>query len=113
VPAFALLLLGPSPGLGAYAQLAALLVLADAGIALVGTLVGAIAVQTRARDLLVPLIALPLLIPVVIAAAKGTTPLVLDAGARGLEPRWLLLLGLYDLMFGLLAYALFDYLIED
>jgi heme exporter protein B len=113
VPAFALLLLGPSPGLGAYAQLAALLVLADAGIALVGTLVGAIAVQTRARDLLVPLIALPLLIPVVIAAAKGTTPLVLEAGARGVEVRWLLFLGLYDLMFGLLAYALFDYLIED
>jgi heme exporter protein B len=113
VPAFALLLLGPAPGIGAYAQLAVLLILADAGIAVVGTLVGAIAVQTRARDLIVPLIALPLLIPVVIAAAKGTTPLVLDAGARGLEPRWLLLLGLYDLMFGLLAYALFDYLIED
>ncbi len=51
-------------------KLAALLALADAGIALVGTLVGAIAVQTRARDLLVPLIALPLLIPVVIAAAR-------------------------------------------
>jgi heme exporter protein B len=113
VPAFALLLLGPSPGLVAFAQLAALLALADAGIALVGTLVGAIAVQTRARDLLVPLIALPLLIPVVIAAAKATTPLVLEAGARGVEVRWLLVLGLYDLMFGLLAYALFDYLIED
>jgi heme exporter protein B len=113
VPAFALLLLGPAPGLGTYAQLALLLALADAGIALVGTLVGAIAVQTRARDLIVPLMALPLLIPVVIGAAKGTTPLVLEAGARSTEPRWLLVLGLYDLMFGLLAYALFDYLIED
>jgi heme exporter protein B len=113
VPAFALLLLGPAPGPGTYAQLALLLALADAGIALVGTLVGAIAVQTRARDLIVPLIALPLLIPVVIAAAKGTTPLVLEAGARGVEVRWLLVLGLYDLTFGLLAYALFDYLIED
>jgi heme exporter protein B len=113
VPAFALLLLGPSPSLGAYAQLAVLLVLADAGIALVGTLVGAIAVQTRTRDLIVPLMALPLLIPVVIAASKGTTPLVLQAGSQGLEVRWLLVLGLYDLVFGLLAYALFDYLIED
>jgi heme exporter protein B len=113
VPAFALLLLGPSPSLGAYGQLAVLLVLADAGIALVGTLVGAIAVQTRTRDLIVPLMALPLLIPVVIAAAKGTTPLVLQAGSQGLEVRWLLVLGLYDLVFGLLAYALFDYLIED
>jgi len=113
VPAFALLLLGPSPSLGAYAQLAVLLVLADAGIALVGTLVGAIAVQTRTRDLIVPLMALPLLIPVVIAAARGTSPLVLQAGSQGLEVRWLFVLGLYDLVFGLLAYALFDFLIED
>jgi heme exporter protein B len=113
VPAFALLLLGPAPSLGTYAELAALLALADAGIALVGTLVGAIAVQTRTRDLIVPLMALPLLIPVVIAAAKGSTPLLLQAGSQGLEVRWLLLLGLYDLVFGLLAYALFDYLIED
>jgi heme exporter protein B len=113
VPAFALLLLAPAPSIGAYAQLALLLALADAGIAVVGTLVGAIAVQTRARDLIVPLIALPLLVPVVIAAAKGTTPLVLEAGARGVQSRWLLVLGLYDLIFGLLAYALFDYLIED
>ena len=113
VPAFALLLLGPSPSLATYAELAALLALADAGIALVGTLVGAIAVQTRTRDLIVPLMALPLLIPVVIAAAKGSTPLLLQAGSQGLEVRWLLLLGLYDLVFGLLAYALFDYLIED
>jgi heme exporter protein B len=113
VPAFALLLLGPSPPIGAYGQLGVLMVLADMGIALVGTLVGAIAVQTRTRDLIVPLMALPLLMPVVIGAAKGTTPLVLEAGSRGLEARWLLVLGLYDLIFGLLAFALFDYLIED
>src|SRR6185503_2983179 len=49
----------------------ALLLLADAGIAVIGTLIGAIAVQTRARDLIVPLMALPLLIPVVITGAKG------------------------------------------
>jgi heme exporter protein B len=113
VPAFALMLLGPSPPLRAYGELAVLLALADAGIALIGTMVGAMAVQTRARDLIVPLMALPLLMPVIIGAAKGTTPLVLQAGSHGLEVRWLLILGLYDLVFGLLAYALFDYLIED
>jgi heme exporter protein B len=113
VPAFVLLLLAPAPSIGAYGGLALLIVLADAGIAVVGTLVGAIAVQTRTRDLIVPLIALPLLIPIVIGAAKGTTPLLLQAGSHGLEVRWVLVLGLYDLVFGLLAYALFDYLIED
>ena len=110
---FALLLLGPTPGAGAIARLVVVLVLADVGVAVVGTLVGALAVQTRARDLLVPLLALPLLIPVVIAAAKATTPLFLAGGAEALPARWLAILGLYDLVFGLLAYAVFDYLVED
>jgi heme exporter protein B len=113
VPAFALLLLGPGLDAGAVARLAGLLLLGDAGIAVVGTLVSAIAVQTRTRDLLVPLLGLPLLIPVVIGLARGATPLFLEAGAEALPGRWLLVLALYDLTFGLLAYALFDYLVED
>jgi heme exporter protein B len=113
VPAFALLLLGPTPDAGAVAALVLVLLLADAGIAVIGTLVGALAVQTRARDLIVPLLALPLLIPVVIAAAKATTPLFLAAGSEAVPGRWLAILGLYDLVFGLLAYAVFDYLVED
>ena len=112
VPAFAIMLLGPTPDAGALAQLLIVLVLADAGVALVGTMVGALAVQTRARDLLVPLLALPLLIPVVIGAAKATTPLF-EAAAGDVGARWLLMLGLYDLVFGLLAYAVFDFLVED
>jgi heme exporter protein B len=113
VPAFALLLLGPALDAGAVLRLAGLLLLVDAGIAVVGTLVSAIAVQTRARDLLVPLLGLPLLIPVVIGLARGATPLFLAAGAEALPGRWLLVLALYDLTFGLLAYALFDFLVED
>ena len=112
VPAFAIMLLGPTPDVAALAQLVAVLVLADAGVALVGTMIGALAVQTRARDLLVPLLALPLLIPVVIGAAKATTPLF-EAAAGDVGARWLVMLGLYDLVFGLLAYAVFDFLVED
>ena len=73
----------------------------------------AMAVNSRARDLLVPLLALPLLLPVLIAAAKGATPLLLAGGDVSLPLRWPLILCLYDLVFGLLAYALFDYLVED
>jgi heme exporter protein B len=113
VPAFALMLLAPSPSAGTIVKLAGILALADAGIAVIGTLVGALAVQTRARDLLVPLLALPLLIPVVISAAKATTPLFLNAGSAAIPLRFPAVLGLYDLVFGLLAYALFDFLIED
>lgn len=112
VAAFALLLL--EPGLGqALPGLALLLVLADAGLAVVGALVGALAVQTRARDLIVPLITLPLSVPLLIAAAQATAPLLAHGGAGPLEGRWLAILALYDVVFGLLSYALFDFLLED
>ncbi len=112
VPAFVLLLL--EPGIGqALPELLAVLLLADVGIAVVGTLVGALGVQTRARDLIIPLIALPLLVPVVIGAAQATAPLLEAGGADALELRWLGVLALYDAVFGLLAYAVFDYLLEE
>ena len=112
VPAFALLLLGPSIG-QALPDLVGVLVLGDLGVAAVGTLVAALAVRTRARDLLGPLLGLPLLVPIVIAGARATSPLLAPAHAGGPAARWLLTLGLYDLVFGLIAYALFDFLLED
>jgi heme exporter protein B len=112
VPAFAILLLGPSPW-GAVPELIAVLLLADLGIAVIGTLIGALGIQTRARELIVPILALPLLIPLAIAAARATSPLLLEAGAEALPGRWLLVLGLYDLVFGLLAFAVFDFLLEE
>lgn len=109
---FAVLLLGPTPSVTQWGSLAIVIVLADIGIALVGTLVAAIAIQTRTRDLITSILALPLLIPVLIGATRACEPL-LSVGGGGLATRWLMMLGLYDLVFGLLAYALFDYLIED
>jgi heme exporter protein B len=112
VPAFAILLLGPAPW-DAVPELVAVLVLADIGVAVVGTLVGALGVQGRTRELIVPILALPLMIPVAIAAARATSPLLAEAGAAAVPGRWLLVLALYDLVFGLLAYAVFDFLLEE
>jgi heme exporter protein B len=112
VPAFAILLLEPTPW-DAVPELVGVLLLADVGVAVVGTLVGALGLQTRARELIVPILALPLMIPVAIAAARATSPLLAEAGAMAVPGRWLLVLGLYDLVFGLLAYAVFDFLLED
>jgi heme exporter protein B len=112
VPAFALLLLSPPLG-PALPGLLGVLALGDLGVAAIGTLVAALAVRTRARDLLGPLLALPLLMPVVIGGARATSPLF-TLGHPGDPPaRWLLTLGLYDLVFGLIAFALFDFLLED
>jgi heme exporter protein B len=115
VPAFALLLLEPALG-PALPALPGVLLLGDVGIALIGTLVAALAVRTRARDLLGPLLALPLLVPVVIGGARATAPLLALAHRSGPtlpSLRWPLTLGLYDLVFGLIAYAVFDFLLED
>jgi len=112
VPAFAVLLLGPSLG-QALPGLIVVLLAANAGIAVVGTLVAALAIQTRARDLMVSLLALPLLVPVVLAASSATAPLLAAGGAGALTGNWMAMLALYDLLFALVAYAIFDFLLED
>jgi heme exporter protein B len=112
VPAFAILLLGPSPW-GALPGLLAVLVLANAGVAVIGTLVASLAIRTRARDLIGPLVTLPLLVPVVLAASQSTSPLFAAGGTEGLPGRWLAILAIYDLVFGLVAYGVFDFLLED
>jgi heme exporter protein B len=112
LPAFALLLLGTPLG-PALPGLILTLALADVGVAVIGTLVAAMAVRTRARDLLGPLLALPLFVPIVIGAARASAPLLAASHPTWPALRWLATLGLYDLLFGLIAYALFDFLLED
>jgi heme exporter protein B len=75
--------------------------------------VSAIAVQTRARDLIGPIIGLPLLIPALIATARGIGPLLTGHGSVSPQGKWLAVLALYDLVNALLAYAVFDFLLED
>jgi heme exporter protein B len=111
VPVFALFFLGSAAGL---APLIAVLVLADLGLAATGTLISSMAVNSRARDLLVPLVLLPLVVPLMIAATGATEPL-LAVGGPGYHRfgTWLGVLGLYDLIFLLVGYAVFDFLLED
>jgi len=112
VPAFGLLLLGPPLG-RVLPGLIAILALGDVALAVIGTLVSAIAVQTRARDLIGPIVGLPLLLPALIGVARGAGPL-LAAHGSGVPPgRWVAILALYDVVFALLAYAVFDFLLED
>jgi heme exporter protein B len=112
VPAFALLL--SPPGLGSSLPgLILILALADFALAVIGTFVSALAVQTRARDLIGPIIALPLLVPALIATARGIGPLLSQHGSSSPQGRWLAILALYDLVTALLAYAVFDFLLED
>jgi len=90
------------------------LLLVDVGLATTGALISSMATNSRARDLLAPLIMLPLLVPLMIAAASAAERLLAAGGVDydryGL---WLAILGLYDLIFLLIGWAVFDFLLED
>jgi heme exporter protein B len=112
VAAFAILLLGPSPW-EPLPGLIAVLALADLGIAVVGTLVAGLAIKTRARELIGPLLTLPLLVPVILAASEATAPLLAEGGPEALPGRWVAILAIYDLVMALVAFGVFDFLLED
>jgi heme exporter protein B len=85
--------------------LLAAVVLADVGIACVGTLLSAMATATRARELLLPLLFLPLGIPIVVGGVGATV--------TGEPGRYLAFLGLYDLVFAILSWASFEYVVAE
>jgi heme exporter protein B len=112
LPAFDLLLLGPDLA-DALPELGAIVLLGDLGLAAVGALVSAVAAETRARELIAPLLLLPLLVPVLIAAASATEPLLRGAQSPDDLGRWLAVLSLYDVVFVLVSIAVFDFLLEE
>lgn len=87
------------------AALVAGIALADLGIAAVGTLLAAMAAASRARELLLPLLFLPLAIPIVVG---GVGVSVADDPAR-----YLAFLGLYDALFGVICWASFEYVVTE
>ena len=99
LPVFALFFHGLS------AATVAAVVLADLGICAVGTFLGAMAVATRARDLLLPLLFLPLAIPIVIGGVGAS--IVASPG------RYLAFLALYDALFVLVCWAAFEYVVTE
>jgi heme exporter protein B len=111
VPVFALFFLD---GAAALPPLVGVLVLADVGLAATGALVSSLATGSRARDLLVPLLLLPLLVPLMIAAAGAAEPLLAAGGPEyDRVATWLAVLGLYDVIFLLVGYGVFDFVLED
>jgi heme exporter protein B len=112
LPAFDLLLLGPGLD-GALPELLPILLLANVGLAAVGALVSALAIETRARELIVALLLLPLLVPVIIAAAQATEPLLTGGQSPDDLAKWLGFLALYDVVFVLVSVGVFDFLLDE
>jgi heme exporter protein B len=99
LPAFALFFSGVD------GALVAGVVLADLGICAVGTLLAAMAVASRARELLLPLLFLPLAIPIVIGGVGASV--ASDPG------RYIAFLAVYDVVFAIISWASFEYVVTE
>jgi heme exporter protein B len=80
------------------------------GLAAVGTLLSAMANSARFREFLLPVLLFPLILPVLILASRMTSEAL---AGREIPVGWWGWLGLYDWVFILIGYFVFDYLLED
>ncbi len=87
-------------------------VLGTVGYAAVGTLLAAMAVNTRAREVLLPVLLLPLAFPVLIAAVQ-TTGALLEGGTLAEASGWLRLIVVYDLVILAVATLTFGFVLEE
>jgi len=107
LPVFVVLFNLPFPPL-----LPVVVLLGTVGFAGVGTLFSAMTVHTRAREVLLPVLLFPVVVPVIIAAVKLTAGL-LDGVSLSETMHWLRLLVAFDVIFLAVAYMTFDYVVEE
>jgi heme exporter protein B len=88
------------------------LILGTVGYAAVGTLLAAIAVNTRAREVMLPVLLLPLAVPVLIGAVRATGGL-LEGATLGQVGGWLRILVVYDLLIAAASLLTFGYVVGE
>jgi heme exporter protein B len=92
--------------------MAGVMVLGTLGFAGVGTLFSAMAVHTRAREVLLPILLFPVVVPVMLASVKLTAA-ILDRVAFDEVQNWFSLLVAFDAIFLALSVILFDFVVEE
>ena len=96
--------------LSIFLSLLPIVFLGTVGIATVGTLFSVMAAATRARELLLPILVFPLIVPVVISAVKATGLLLAPSFN---EPPWMGLLVAFDVIFLSVSTLVFQYVVEE
>jgi heme exporter protein B len=92
--------------------LAGVVLLGIVGLAGVGTLFSAMAIHTRAREVLLPIILFPVVVPVIIASVRLTAA-ILDATPFEEVQKWLALVAAFDVIFLAASMMLFDFVVEE
>ena len=93
-------------------RLALIIVLATLGFTSVGTLFSALAMNIRARDIMLPILFLPLVVPVIIGAVETTT-CVLAGGPWSDMLTWLEIMIAFDIIYLVVATLMFEFVIEE
>ncbi len=91
---------------------AGVILLGTLGYILTGTLLSMLSVQLRTRDMMLPVLLFPVLIPLLLAAVRAST-IILLGGATSELNTWLMLLAGYDLLFFAVGLMVFEKLIEE
>ena len=89
-----------------------IIILGSWGYVSVGTLLSSMAVQARTRDVLLPILLFPVIIPLLVAAVKASGGF-LDGSPIADFVSWLNILVVYDLVFTAVAFMVFDYVVEE
>ncbi len=89
-----------------------IIILGSIGYVAVGTLLSSMAVQTRTRDVLLPILLFPLVVPILIAAVKGSSGFLQGMAIVDILP-WINLLLVYDVIFTAIAYMVYDFVVEE
>ena len=92
--------------------LVVILLLATLGFAAVGTLFSAIAINTRTREIMLPILLFPVEVPVILAAVNATAA-VLNGKDWAAIAGWLKILLAFDLLFVMVCYVTFEYVLEE
>jgi heme exporter protein B len=92
-------------------RLILVLVLGTSGLVITGTVFSAISAHARMRELLLPLLLLPILAPLLIAAVEATASLLTEQPA--LDRTWVAFLAGFDIVFLTASWLLCDYLVEE
>jgi heme exporter protein B len=88
------------------------ILLGSIGYVAVGTLLSSMAVQTRTRDVMLPILLFPVIVPVLVAAVKASSGFLQGLPMDEILP-WLNLLVVYDVIFIAIAFMVFDYVVEE
>ena len=89
-----------------------IIVLGTIGYAGVGTLLSAMAAHTRAREVMLPVLLFPIMVPAMIASVKATGG-ILDGQSLSEIANWVRLLAVFDLVFLAISFMTFDYVVEE